>query len=258
MNFTNKTPKALRLLANAAFFAASLSAGSVLADDPRVMIGTGGSGKTGAGETSASAGALTKAIAWTADDGGNVITPWDEGSNTCVYVIQSSANLSADSSFPDVPVELDNSETVITVTKRTINFPQMTVKSGAMGFRVNDNGTVTLKGGYTVPSGVTFPLYAHGAGANANTPRNVTLNATLIGQSGSIVQYSFDLATTPQVNPVPSTLTISGDAASFKGKYVVADAPTKKRTIPTTSVRRISLSIARRRSATRLRSLPTP
>lgn len=224
MNFTNETSKALRLLANAALFAVSLTAGSAFADDPRVMIGTADSSandKTNIG--------LDKAITWTAADGGNVIEPWDEGSNTCVYVIQSSANLSANSSFPDVPVELDNSEKVITVTKWTINFPQMTVKSGAMGFRVNDNGTVTLKGGYTVPSGVTFPLYANGAGADADTPRNVTLNATLVGQPDSVVQYSFGLANPPEVNPVPSTLTISGDAASFKGKYVVEDAPTRNK-----------------------------
>ena len=221
MNFTNETSKALRLLANAAVFAVSLTAGSAFADGPRVMIGTRNSAAPGTNC------GLDNAITWTAADGGDVITPWQTGSNTCVYVIQGAAKLSANSSFPDVPVELDNSTTVIDTTRRTITFPQMTVKSGSQGIRINDNGTLTLKGPYTVPSGVTFPLAANGAGGNADTPRNVTLNATLIGQSDSIVQYSFSIATTPVVNPVPSTFTVSGNASAFKGKYVMADARTK-------------------------------
>ena len=220
MNFTNKTPKAFRLLANAALLAASLTAGSVLADNPRVMNGTANSNAPNKNV------GLDTAMIWTAADGGNVITPWSANSNTCVYVIQSAAKLSSSSSFPDVPVELANS-TVIDTTAKTITFPRMTVKSGAKGIRINDNGTLTLKGGYMVPSGVTFPLAANTAGGNADFPRNVTLNATLTGEPDSTVKYSFGISSTPAVNPVPSTFTVSGDASAFKGKYVVADAPTR-------------------------------
>lgn len=102
----------------------------------------------------------------------------------------------------------------------------MTINSGAKGIMINANGTLILKGGFTVPSGVTFPLSASGAG-KAETPRDVTMNGTLTGQSDSVVQYSVALASAPNVNPALSTLTVSGNASAFKGKYVVADAQTK-------------------------------
>lgn len=216
MNFTNENSKALRLLANAVVIAASLTAGSAFADGPRVMNGT----------ASSSNGGLETAITWRAADGGNDITPWNEGSNTCVYVIHSAKKITARSESPDVPVELASDSSQIKTDAITLAFPQMTINGGG-GFCVNGDGNLplTLAGSYTISSGVTFPLAAQGAGNHATKQRNVALDATLVGAADSVVQYSFTIASSPKVDTITSTLTISGDASAFAGKYVMADSP---------------------------------
>ena len=198
---------------------AALSLACAFGDGPRRMIGTENTAVASGGAK------LDVALKWAAEDGETVITPWQTGSNECVYVIKSSHKL-AGSSFPDVPVVLDNDSTVLGSNQGTLVFPQMTINSAAKGIMINAEGTLIVKGGVTVPSGVTFPLSASGAG-NKETPRDVTMNGTLTGQSDSVVQYSVVLASAPNVNPALSTLTVSGNASAFKGKYVVADAQTK-------------------------------
>jgi hypothetical protein len=216
MNTVCKTKRILAISALAAGF--FVAAGAIPAHaDPRVMIGTKGSD-----------GALSVAITWAAQDGGTIVTPWSSGSNECVYVIQGAGKLGT-SVFPDVPAVLDNTSGDIRANTATLTFPQMTINAGARGFTVNGDGNVplTMKGSYTIPSGVAFPLSAMGVGNHATKKRNVKLDATLTGQSDSSIPYSFTIATTPLVNPVTSTLTVSGDLSAFKGTYVMADAPTK-------------------------------
>ena len=176
---------------------AALSLACAFGDGPRRMIGTENTAVASGGAK------LDVALKWAAEDGETVITPWQTGSNECVYVIKSSHKL-AGSSFPDVPVVLDNDSTVLGSNQGTLVFPQMTINSGAKGIMINAEGTLILKGGFTVPSGVTFPLSASGAG-NKETPRDVTMNGTLTGQSDSVVQYSVVLASAPNVNPALST-----------------------------------------------------
>lgn len=237
MNFTNKTPKALRLLANAAVFAVSVTAGSALADGPRVMIGTNGSGKTGSGATAAADGTFQKAIAWTAQDGGTVVTPWDADAGDCQFVIQSTKTLNGSgTTLPDVDAVLANTTFIGTGGNKQIMFTRLTVQSGAVGIRVNGAGALTLNGGYTIPAGVTFPLAANAAG-NGEQARNVqflnTAASSLTGESDSVLSYSFTIsgaeANLSDGTMVDSTLTIgaAGDASAFKGKYVMEDARTK-------------------------------
>ena len=207
---------------------AALSLACAFGDGPRRMIGT----------ASGTAGVLSTAITWAAEDGGTVILPGAAGSDACVYVITGASKLSA-SDFPNVPAELAN-PSVLNTNRGTIGFPQLTIKSGAKGLRINGDGNLILNGGYLVPSGVTFPLAANAAGSGSSGStsyeRNVKLinssTSTLTGEAGSIISYSFGISTdTTKLlagTIVDSTLTIgSGNASAFKGKYVIADAPTR-------------------------------
>ena len=199
--------------------------------DLRVMIGTkaGNSGQV----------ALKSAIAWAAEDGGIAISPWESGSNTCTYVIRSSDKING-GTFPDLPVALDNTNLVDT-SASTITFPNMTVAKGALGFRCNGDGTLTLKGKFTVTSGVEFVLAANAVGrdgypnANSVHRRDVTMSGELKGNSSGKVTYGSGLTSTwnnmigsaeaQRNTDVFSTLTISGKASSFPGIYTMSSAP---------------------------------
>ena len=63
---------------------AALSLACAFGDGPRRMIGTENT------EVASGGAKLDVAIKWAAEDGGTVITPWQTGSNECVYVIKSS------------------------------------------------------------------------------------------------------------------------------------------------------------------------
>ena len=201
--------------------------------DLRVMIGT----KTGnSGQV-----ALKSAIAWAAEDGGIAISPWESGSNTCTYVIRSSDKING-GAFPDLPVALDNTNLVDT-SASTITFPNMTVAKGALGFRCNGDGTLTLKGKFTVTSGVEFVLSANAVGrdgypnANSVHRRDVTMSGELKGNSSGKVTYGSGLTSTwnnmigsaeaQRNTDVFSTLTISGKASSFPGIYTMSSAPSR-------------------------------
>ena len=102
------------------------------ADGPRRMIGTNGSGTLGDGTTgSAAMGKFEKAIAWTAEDGGDVVTPWSAGADQCVYVIKSAKKLLSTDTFPDVPVRFELEDTMSANAQMTLTFPQAIFVSAA-------------------------------------------------------------------------------------------------------------------------------
>ncbi len=245
MNFTNETSKALRLLANAVVFAASLTAGSALADGPRRMIGNGTN----------TSGNYTTAISWSAEDGGAVIAPGAEGSDACVYVLQPADSshkitFNANVSFPDVPVELDNPALPVrTQNSRTILFPQMTVKSGTAGIAQIQNGMATWNGNYAIDSGATLPIAAWNTGSGANTT-NVKLidssASSLVGDADSAITYRCTVNDTKLESgdmTATSTLTIgSGDASGFKGKYILSDPTWEKGSVAPCRTRLVFVS----------------
>ena len=207
---------------------AALSLACAFGDGPRRMIGT----------ASGTAGVLSTAITWAAEDGGTVILPGAAGSDACVYVITGASKLSA-SDFPNVPAELAN-PSVLNTNRGTIGFPQLTIKSGAKGLRINGDGNLILNGGYLVPSGVTFPLAANGSGSGSSgstsyerSVKFINSSASILtGEVDSVISYSFSISSDTSKllvgTLVDSTLTIgAGNAAAFKGKYVIADAPTR-------------------------------
>ena len=189
------------------------------ADATKTMIGT----------TSGINGELSKAITWTAQqDGDDVITPWQEGSNQCVYVIKSCAKAST-SSFPDVPVTfaLDGEKPMYTASA-TITVPNASVSAQcSRPISVNAPGTLTLDGNWKVETGATFQLHANGV--SASNDRNVKLLAALSGDASTVVSYRYGLGKASTA--VWSTFTIGGDASAFKGKYLINDAPEKDATV---------------------------
>lgn len=234
MNFTNNASKALRLLATTVVLAASLTAGSALGQSPRRMIGNGTN----------TAGNFATAISWSAEDGDAVVTPWQTGSNDCVYVLDPANSshkitINKNDTFPDVPVELCNTHYPFRIAggaNRTLTFPQITVKSGANAIVIpNSGGTMTLNGGYTIDTGATFALAAWNIGSGTQS-ENFTLigsaTSSLAGDGDTVVSYRY----TVNDNNIQSgdtmastTLTIgSGDASGFLGKYVVSDPTWEK------------------------------
>ena len=227
-----------------AILVALLSTAS-FADGPRRMIGTDGSGTLGDGTTgSAAFGKLTKAIAWNAEDGGDVVTPWSAGSNQCVYVIKSAKKLSSNDTFPDVPVRFELEGTV-SANPVTLMIPQATFASAASGKSIQCNGvgTLYLNGNWTIASGATMQLSANAVAMNMERDvcllgdKNGNSKGTLTGDADTVIRYSFSL--TANSNLVANALAeskfsvVGGDASAFKGKYVIADTPA--RTIGTTN-----------------------
>ena len=183
------------------------------ADATRTMIGT----------TSGTGGKLSTAITWTADDGGDAITPWQIGSNQCAYVVKSCAKAST-SAFPDVPVTFALEARMYT-DKGTITVPDASVSAQcSYPISVNSPGTLTLNGNWKVETGATFQLHANGVIASA--ARNVKLlgddDSALSGDASTVVSYQYGSKAS---TAVWSTFTIGGDASAFKGKYVINDAP---------------------------------
>ena len=187
---------------------------SSFADATRTMIGT----------DSGTNGGLSTAIKWTAEDGGDAITPWQIGSNQCVYVINSCAKVTQKSLFPDVPVTFALEDIMYTGSV-TITVPNASVSAQcSRPISVNAPGTLTLDGNWKVETGATFQLHANGV--SASNDRNVKLLAALSGDASTVVSYRYGLGSRPST-AVWSTFTIGGDASAFKGKYLINDAPEK-------------------------------
>ena len=182
------------------------------ADGPRRMIGTNGSGTLGDGTTgSAAGGYLNKAIAWTAEDGGSVVTPWSTGSNECIYVIKSAKKLMSADTFPDVPVRFELDGTV-SANAVTITFPQANFVSAASGksIQCNMEGTFYLNGNWTIASGATMPLTANAVGENMERDvcflrdKNGNNKGTLTGDADTMIRYSYgySLPSSPADNAI--------------------------------------------------------
>ena len=82
----------------------AVSAISAFADgELRTMVGT----------PTSKANSLKAAFNWNLGEGvtGNVVTPWQTGSNECAYVIKTrgsgSQTINASGAFPDVPLTID-------------------------------------------------------------------------------------------------------------------------------------------------------
>lgn len=218
-----------------AFAVSAMSFSPAFGNGPRRVIGSG----TG------TAGTMTnpKVISWSWEDTSitdTVVTPWSEGSNTCVYVLQSTyakqLKLNVSSALPDVPVELDNEFSIraSATSSKTYTFPQMTVKTDSAGLLQSTYSTATFNGGYTIEPGASLPLTVWNTGNGEKTANITFINSSasyLAGDADAVVSYGYTV-NTDNVDPangmtVDSTLTIGiGDASAFEGKYVISD-PTK-------------------------------
>lgn len=188
---------------------------------PKRMIGT----------ASSSNGPLSKAIVWTAEDGGEPITPWQEGSNTCVYVIKSAKKL-GESAFPDVPVVFAL-EKRINTNSGTLTFPDATVSRENVGpIAINAEGWLQLNGNWSIDPGAVLSLtsYASGNGNGTKSLYFLDEDSSLQGDETAQVMYTFSIYEKADriydksglIQPI---FKVAGDVSRFKGFFNIADAP---------------------------------
>ena len=129
------------------------SASGAFADDLTPMYG----------KDSGVIGGIAASVAWYSNEAmtstEGVITPWQEGSNTCRYAIMGMKKTTTSSSLPDVPFCFGTDGVTIgtKVTKTSYNFgcnivltfPRLTIFSGNFMANSNHENGTTLKGSCT-------------------------------------------------------------------------------------------------------------
>ena len=184
------------------------------------------------GKASGTQGDIATTVAWYSNEAmtstTGVITPWQEGSNTCRYAILGVTKITGNSSLPDVPFCFGTDGVTIgtKVTKSSYNtacgitmtFPQLTIYSGT--FMANSESTIpaTLKGHCTfvktsqsIDFGSTYVKSARGwelAGTFV-AASDVTLNIYMTLDNGF-------------VGTGVGTFVCSGDFSAFKGRVFMS------------------------------------
>ena len=185
------------------------------------------------GKASGTQGNIATCVTWYSNEGmtstANVVTPWDEGSNTCMYAVLGASKIGT-STLPDVPFYFGTDGVTIgtKVARTSYNFacnvtltvPHLTVFCGdLMANSDHVNGT-TLKGHCTfvktsksIDFGSTYVASARGwnlAGTYV-AASDVTLN----------LYMTFSSATTDDGHGV-GFFTCSGDFSAFKGRMFMS------------------------------------
>ena len=185
------------------------------------------------GKASGTQGNIATCVTWYSNEGmtstANVITPWQEGSNTCMYAVLGASKIGT-STLPDVPFYFGTDGVTIgtKVARTSYNFacnvtltvPHLTVFCGdLMANSDHVNGT-TLKGHCTfvktsksIDFGSTYVANARGwnlAGTYV-AASDVTLN----------LYMTFSSATTDDGHGV-GFFTCSGDFSAFKGRMFMS------------------------------------
>ena len=184
------------------------------------------------GKASGTQGNIATTVAWYSNEAmtstTGVITPWQEGSNTCRYAILGVSKITGNSSLPDVPfcfgtdgVTIGTKETKSsynTACGITMTFPQLTIYSGT--FMANSESTIpaTLKGHCTfvktsksIDFGSTYVKSARGwelAGTFV-AASDVTLNIYMTLDNGF-------------VGTGVGSFVCSGDFSAFKGRVFMS------------------------------------
>ena len=186
------------------------------------------------GKASGTQGSIATCVTWYSNEGmtstANVVTPWDEGSNTCMYAVLGASKIGT-STLPDVPFYFGTDGVTIgtKVARTSYNFacnvtltvPHLTVFCGdLMANSDHVNGT-TLKGhctfvktSKTIDFGSTYVANARGwnlAGTYV-AASDVTLN----------LYMTFSSATTDDGHGV-GFFTCSGDFSAFKGRMFMSN-----------------------------------
>ena len=184
------------------------------------------------GKDSGVMGGIAASVAWYSNEAmtstEGVITPWQEGSNTCRYAIMGMKKTTTTSSLPDVPFCFGTDGVTIgsKVTRNSYNFggnitltvPQMTVFCG--DFMANSdhaNGT-TLKGNCTFVK--TTRSIDFGA-TYVSSIRGWNLAGTYVAEPDVTVNTYMSFATGSAGTGV-GFFTCSGDFSAFKGRMFMS------------------------------------
>ena len=184
------------------------------------------------GKASGTMGDIATTVTWYSNEGmtstANVITPWQEGSNTCRYAIMGMTKLTRSSTLPDVPFCFGTDGVTIgtKVAKTSYNIscgitltvPQLTIYTGTFMANSEDARGAILKGNCTfvktsqsIDFGSTFVTGTRGwdfAGTFTATS-DVTVNLYMSfgsGSDGTGVGF----------------FTCSGDFSAFKGRMFMS------------------------------------
>ena len=105
------------------------------------------------GKASGSNGGVHKTITWYSDEAckstEGVITPWQEGSNTCSYTVFGVKKITGVSSFPDVPVCFKVDGWVSCDCGISLTAPNLTIYSGTFAINSSSVNPATLYGNCT-------------------------------------------------------------------------------------------------------------
>ena len=184
------------------------------------------------GKASGTQGSIAQTVTWYSDEAmtstANVITPWEEGSNTCRYAILGITKLTRSSTLPDVPFCFGTDGVTIgtKVTKASYNFacgitltvPQLTIYTGTFMANSEDARGAILKGNCTF---VTTSKSIDFGSTNVKVTRGWDLAGTFIAASDVTVNLymSFD---TGGAGTGVGFFTCSGDFSAFKGRMFMS------------------------------------
>ena len=184
------------------------------------------------GKDSGVMGGIAASVAWCSNEAmtstEGVITPWQEGSNTCRYAIMGMKKTTTSSTLPDVPFcfGTDGATIGTKVTKNsyniacgiTLTFPQLTIYTGTFMANSEDARGAILKGNCTfvktsqsIDFGSTYVTGIRGwdLAGTFTAESDVTLNLYMSfgsGHDGTGVGF----------------FTCSGDFSAFKGRMFMS------------------------------------
>ena len=184
------------------------------------------------GKASGTMGDIATTVTWYSNEGmtstANVITPWQEGSNTCRYAIMGMTKLTRSSTLPDVPFCFGTDGVTIgtKVAKTSYNIscgitltvPQLTIYTGTFMANSEDARGAILKGNCTfvktsqlIDFGSTFVTGTRGwdFAGTFTAASDVTVNLYMSfgsGSDGTGVGF----------------FTCSGDFSAFKGRMFMS------------------------------------
>ena len=184
------------------------------------------------GKASGTQGSIAQTVTWYSNEAmtstEGVITPWDEGSNTCRYAILGVSKATRSSTLPDVPFCFGTDGTTIgtTVTKNSYNiacgialtFPQLTIYTGMFMANSEDARGAILKGNCTFVK--TLQSIDFGA-TNITGIRGWNLAGTFTAESDVTLNIYMTFGSGHDGTGV-GFFTCSGDFSAFKGRMFMS------------------------------------
>lgn len=178
----------------------------------------------------------TAAIKWYADQActtsAGVVTPWDTGAESHMYVILGSKKIQdTDAVFPDVTVYIGTDGSTVgpsVVTQpelifanSTLTFSSVTVFSGYFGVN-NNNLMMKVLGNYTFAK-TSQDIVFGGINIPSADTRGAELAGTFSAASDVVVKFSGKIGNQDASSYTVSAIKMTGDFSAYKGSFVCCD-----------------------------------